>query len=74
MLFLLYLERKATVTKINIIMSAERKKVTADTVLDLYDKAKKEKKLLKKEELMKKVIFLSKHLNEYLKIADQVVR
>lgn len=55
-------------------MSAERKKVTADTVLNLYDQAKKEKKLVKKEELMKKVIFLSQHLNEYLKVTDQVVR
>jgi len=55
-------------------MNAERKKVTADTVLNLYDQAKKEKKLVKKEELMKKVIFLSQHLNEYLKVTDQVVR
>jgi hypothetical protein len=55
-------------------MSAERKKVTADTILDLYAKAKKEKKLTKKEELMRKVIFLSQHLNEYIKTADQVVK
>ena len=55
-------------------MSAERKKVTADAILDLYAKVKKEKKLAKKEELMRKVIFLSQHLNEYLKTADQVVK
>jgi hypothetical protein len=55
-------------------MSAERKKVTADVVLDLYAKAKKEKKLTKKEELMRKVIFLSQHLNEYIKTADQAVK
>lgn len=74
MLFLLYLERKATVIKININMSTERKKVTADAVIDLYIQAKKEKKLVRKEELMKKVIYLSQHLNEYLKVTDQVVR
>jgi hypothetical protein len=55
-------------------MSAERKKVTADTVLDLYAQVKREKKLVRKEELMRKVIYLSKHLNEYLKAADQVVK
>lgn len=55
-------------------MNTERKKVTADAVIDLYIQAKKEKKLVKKEELMKKVIYLSQHLNEYLKITDQAVR
>ena len=55
-------------------MSEARKKITADAVLDLYAKAKKEKKLAKKEELMKKIIFLSKHLNEYIKTADQMVK
>ena len=55
-------------------MSAERKKVTADAVIDLYIQAKKEKKLVRKEELMKKVIYLSQHLNEYLRVSDQVVR
>lgn len=51
-------------------MSGERKKVTADFVLDLYASAKKEKTVFKKEELMKKVIFLSQHLNEYLKVSE----
>ena len=55
-------------------MSAERKKVTADAVIDLYIQAKKEKKLVRKEELMKKVIYLSQHLNEYIRITDQVVK
>ena len=52
----------------------ERKKVTADAVIDLYIRAKKETKLVRKEELMKKVIFLSKHLNELVKAADLVVK
>jgi len=47
-------------------MKVERKKVTADQILDLYEQAKKSKGV-KKEEIMKKVIFLSQHLNEYLK-------
>jgi hypothetical protein len=51
-------------------MSSERKKITADYILDLYAAAKKEKKNIRKEEIMKKVIFLSQHLNEYLKIRD----
>jgi len=51
-------------------MNSERKKVTADLVLDLYVSAKKEKTIFKKEELMKKVVFLSQHLNEYLKVSD----
>ena len=55
-------------------MSTERKKVTPDAVIDLYMRAKKEKTLVRKEELMKKVIFLSQHLNEYLKTADLVVK
>jgi hypothetical protein len=55
-------------------MSTERKKVTADTVIDLYIRAKKEKVLVRKEELMNKVIFLSKHLNELIKAADLVVK
>ena len=55
-------------------MKVDRKKVTADQILDLYAKVKKEKKLAKKEELMRKVIFLSQHLNEYLKTADLVVK
>lgn len=55
-------------------MSTERKKVTADAVIDLYIQATKEKKLVRKEELMKKVIFLSQHLNEYLKATDLAVR
>lgn len=43
-----------------------RKKITADQILDLYDQAKKEKKLSKKEEIMRKVIFLSKYLNDFV--------
>jgi hypothetical protein len=41
------------------------KKITADLILDLYLEAKKNKGV-KKEQIMKKVIFLSKHLNERL--------
>ena len=50
-----------------------RKKITADQILDLYNQAKNEKKLYKKEEIMKKVIYLSKYLNEYVPL-DRVVR
>lgn len=45
----------------------DRKKITADLVLDLYLEAKKNKGI-KKEEIMKKVIFLSQHLNERLNL------
>jgi len=41
----------------------EKKKITADFVLDLYTEAKKTKGI-KKEELMKKIIYFSQHLNE----------
>jgi hypothetical protein len=44
---------------------SERKKITADLVLDLYLEAKSSKGV-KKEEIMKKVIFLSQHLNDRL--------
>jgi hypothetical protein len=44
---------------------SERKKITADLVLDMYLEAKKTRGV-KKEDLMKKVIFLSQHLNEQL--------
>jgi hypothetical protein len=46
-------------------MKAERKKITADQILDLYAQAKKSKGI-KKEEIMKKIIFLSKYLNDYI--------
>jgi hypothetical protein len=46
-------------------MKAERRKITADHILDLYAQAKKSKGV-KKEEIMKKVIFLSKYLNDYI--------
>lgn len=46
---------------------SERKKITADYVLDLYAEAKL-KKGLKKEELMKKIIYFSQHLNEHINI------
>jgi len=42
---------------------SERKKITADLILDLYLAAKRSKGI-KKEEIMKKVIYLSQHLNE----------
>jgi len=45
----------------------ERKKITADIVLDLYIESKKYKGV-KKEEIMKKVIYYSQHLNEYIKL------
>jgi hypothetical protein len=48
-------------------MSAERKKVTADYVLDLYAASKKATGK-KKSELMKQIIYLSQHLNEYIKL------
>lgn len=47
-------------------MKADREKVTADKILDLYAAAKKEKAVKKKDEIMKKVIYLSQHLNEFL--------
>lgn len=51
-------------------MKAEREKVTADKILDLYASAKKERVARKKEEIMKKVIYLSQHLNEFLVIKE----
>ena len=47
-------------------MKTDGKKVTADQILDLYAQVKKAKGTTKKEEIMKQVIFLSKHLNDYL--------
>jgi hypothetical protein len=44
---------------------SERRKITADLVLDLYLEAKRAKGV-KKEEIMNRVIFLSQHLNEKL--------
>jgi len=52
-------------------MKAERKKVTADQILDLYAEAKKSKGL-RKEEIMKKVVLLSKYLNDYVPL-DKVL-
>jgi len=46
-------------------MKAERKKITADQILDLYAEAKNSKGV-KKEEIMKKVILLSHYLNDYV--------
>ena len=51
-------------------MKVAREKVTADKVLDLYAAAKKAKTVSKKEEIMKKVIYLSQHLNEFLSIRE----
>jgi len=53
-------------------MKAERKKVTADQILDLYEQAKKIKGT-RKEDIMKKVILLSHYLNDYVPL-DQVKR
>lgn len=44
---------------------AERKKITADYVLDLYAEAKKSKGI-KRSDLMRKIIYFSQHLNERL--------
>lgn len=41
-------------------------KITADLVLDMYDKFKKEKNKTKKDEIWKKLELLSKNLNHYL--------
>lgn len=43
----------------------ERKKITADYVLDLYAEAKKTKGI-KRADLMRKIIYFSQHLNERL--------
>jgi len=53
------------VLKILNINMGERKKITADLILDLYLEAKCARGV-KKEEIMKRVIFLSQHLNERL--------
>jgi len=65
MFILTCLHRNATGLRINNIMKEDRKKVTADEVLDLYDKAKKNTGM-KKDEMMKRVILLSKYLNDYI--------
>ena len=41
-------------------------KITADLVLDMYEKYKKEKNKSKKDELWQKLQLLSKNLNHYL--------
>lgn len=41
-------------------------KVTADMIIDMYLKAKKAKNTEIKNDIMKRVIYLSTHLNEYL--------
>jgi len=53
-------------------MKAERKKITADQILDLYAEAKKSKGT-KKEEIMRKVILLSHYLNDYVPL-DKIRR
>jgi hypothetical protein len=70
MIILLYWINNATVIRLNINMKVAREKVTADKVLDLYAAAKKAKTVSKKEEIMKKVIYLSQHLNEFLSIRE----
>lgn len=41
-------------------------KITADFILDLYDKAKKLRSQEKKVELMKQIRILSQHVGEYI--------
>jgi len=41
-------------------------KITADLVLDMYEKYKREKNKDKKEEILLKVKLLAKNLNHYL--------
>ena len=66
------MHRNATRIRLNIIMKVDRKKVTADEILDLYEKAKKNKGM-KKDEMMKRVILLSRYLNDYIPL-DKIVR
>ena len=49
-------------------MKDGRQKITADKILDLYDTAKKQKVIKKKEEIMRRVVYLSQHLNEFMVI------
>jgi len=58
---------------LNIYMSKGEKvegivnqKITADLVLDMYEKYKKEKNKIKRDEIWKKLELLSKNLNHYL--------
>jgi hypothetical protein len=43
-----------------------KQKITADFILDLYEKYKNEKNKIKRKEIEKKLILLSKNLNQYL--------
>lgn len=43
-----------------------KQKITADFVLDLYERYKKEKNKQKKDEIKQKLGILSKNLNQYL--------
>lgn len=43
-----------------------KQKITADFILDLYDKAKKLKSKEKKLELMKQIRKLTNHIGEYI--------
>lgn len=43
-----------------------KQKITADFILDLYEKYKKEKNKQKKEDIKEKLTLLSKNLNQYL--------
>jgi len=47
-------------------MKDHGKKITADQILDLYAQAKRANSTVKKEQIMKQVIALSKYLNDYL--------
>ena len=47
--------------------------ITSDMVIDLYLKAKT-KKGKEKDELMKRVVFLSEHLNHYTPIIPDLYR
>lgn len=43
-----------------------KERITADYILDLYEKAKQLKDLKKKRELFKKIKMLSSHLGDYI--------
>ena len=53
-------------TKPEKVEGIVNQKITADLVLDMYEKYKKEKNKIKKDELWQKLQLLSKNLNHYL--------
>lgn len=52
---------------------SDSKKITADFILDMYAQAKRSKGI-KKEDLMKKVIYFSKRLNERLDLEKITIK